>query len=66
LSTSIFLFLGGKEFFEVDPDLDDGKGGESFKVMLLKRRMFEKQWADHIAAPAFDLAEDPIEIVGEA
>jgi hypothetical protein len=50
---------------EVDPGLDDGKKGESFKVMLLKRKMFEKHWADHIAAPVFDLAEDPVEIEGE-
>jgi len=34
--------------------------------MLLKRKMFEKQWADHIAIPAFDLAEDPVEIFGNA
>jgi len=34
--------------------------------MLLKRKMFEKQWADHIVTPAFDLAEDPVKIVGEA
>jgi len=51
---------------EVDPGLDDGKEGESFKAMLLKRKMFEKHWADHVAIPAFDLAEDPVEIVGEA
>ncbi len=59
----ILTDIGG---VEVDPGLDDGKEGESFKVMLLKRKMFEKHWADHIAAPAFDLAEDPIEIDGEA
>jgi len=59
----ILTDIGG---VEVDPGLDDGQEGESFKVMLLKRKMFEKQWADHIAAPAFDLAEDSVEIVGEA
>ena len=51
---------------EVDPGLDDGKEGESFKVMLLKRKMFEKHWQDFIAAPAFDLAEAPLEIFGKA
>ena len=59
----ILTDIGG---VEVDPGLDDGNEGESFKVMLLKRKMFEKHWSDHIAAPAFDLAEDPVEIVGEA
>jgi len=54
----ILTDIGG---VEVDPGLDDGKEGESFKVMLLKRKMFEKHWADHIAAPAFDLAEIPLE-----
>jgi hypothetical protein len=51
---------------EVDPGLDDGNEGESFKVMLLKRKMFEKHWQDFIAAPAFDPAEAPIEIFGKA
>jgi hypothetical protein len=51
---------------EVDPGLDDGKKGENFKVMLLKRKMFEKHWQDFIAAPAFDLAEAPLEIFGKA
>ena len=51
---------------EVDPGLDDGNEGESFKVMLLKRKMFEKHWQDFITAPAFDLAETPIEIIGKA
>ena len=51
---------------EVDPGLDDGNEGESFKVMLLKRKMFEKHWQDFIAAPAFDLAEAPLEIFGKA
>jgi hypothetical protein len=50
---------------EVDPGLDDGKEGESFKVMLLKRKMFEKHWQDFITAPAFDLAEEPLEIFGK-
>ncbi len=59
----ILTDIGG---VEVDPGLDDGKGGESFKVMLLKRKMFEKHWADYVTVPAFDLAEDSIEIVGEA
>ena len=59
----ILTDIGG---VEVDPGLDDGKKGESFKVILLKRKMFEKHWADHIAAPAFDLAEDPIIINGNA
>lgn len=57
----ILTDIGG---VEVDPGLDDGKEGESFKVMLLKRKMFEKHWQDFIAAPAFDLAETPLEIVG--
>ena len=51
---------------EVDPGLDDGNEGESLKVMLLKRKMFEKHWQDFIAAPAFDLAEAPLEIFGKA
>jgi hypothetical protein len=51
---------------EVDPGFDDGKEGESFKVMLLKRKMFEKHWQDFIAAPAFELAEAPLEIFGKA
>jgi len=51
---------------EVDPGLDDGKAGESFKVMLLKRKMFEKHWQDFITAPAYDLAEKSLEIVGKA
>lgn len=51
---------------EVDPGLDDGKEGESFKAMLLKRKMFEKHWQDFIIAPAFDLAETPLEIIGKA
>jgi len=51
---------------EVDPGLDDGNEGESFKVMLLKRKMFEKHWQDFIAAHAFDLAEAPLEIFGKA
>ena len=51
---------------EVDPGLDDGNEGESFKVMLLKRKMFEKHWQDFITAPAFDLAEKPLEIIGKA
>lgn len=59
----ILTDIGG---VEVDPGLDDGKKGEGFKVMLLKKKMFEKHWSDHIAAPAFDLAEDPVEIDGEA
>lgn len=59
----ILTDIGG---VEVDPGLDDGKDGESFKVMLLKRKMFEKHWQDFIAAPAFDLAETPLEIIGKA
>ncbi len=51
---------------EVDPGLDDGNESESFKVILLKRKMFEKHWQDFIAAPAFDLAEAPLEIFGKA
>lgn len=58
----ILTDIGG---VEVDPGLDDGKEGESFKVMLLKRKMFDTE-GDHIAAPAFDLAENPVEIIGEA
>ena len=59
----ILTDIGG---VEVDPGLDDGKEGESFKVMLLKRKMFEKHWQDFIIAPAFDLAETPLEIIGKA
>lgn len=58
----ILTDIGG---VEVDPGLDDGNKGESFKVMLLKRKMFEKHWQDFIAAPAFDLAETPLEIIGK-
>ena len=59
----ILTDLGG---VKVGPGLDDGKEGENFEVMLLKRKMFEKQWNDYVECPAFDLAEDPIEIIGEA
>ena len=51
---------------EVDPGLDDGNEGESFKVILLKRKMFEKHWQDFITEPAYDLYEEPLEIVGKA
>jgi hypothetical protein len=59
----ILTDIGG---VEVDPGLDDGKEGESFKVMLLKRKMFEKHWRDFITEPAYDLAEKPLEIAGKA
>ena len=59
----ILTDIGG---VEVDPGLDDGNEGESFNVMLLKRKMFEKHWQDFIASPAFDLAETPLEIIGKA
>jgi len=59
----ILTELGG---VKVGPGLDDGKEGEEFEVMLLKRKMFEKQWNDYVECPAFDLAEDPIEMSGEA
>lgn len=36
------------------------------EVMLLKRKMFEKHWQEFIVAPAFDLAETPLEIIGKA
>jgi len=29
-------------------------------------QIFEKHWQDFIAAPAFDLAETPLEIIGKA
>jgi hypothetical protein len=59
----ILTDVGG---IKVGPGLDDGKVGENFEVMLLRRNMYEKQWNDYVESPAFDLAEDPIEILGEA
>lgn len=59
----ILTDIGG---VEVDPGLDDGNAGESFKVMLLKRKMFEKHWQDFVVSPAFDPAETALEIIGKA
>jgi len=53
--------LGG---VKVGPGLDDGSQGENFEAMLLERNLYEKQWNDYVDKPAFDRAEDPIEIVG--
>lgn len=53
--------LGG---VKVGPGLDDGSQGENFEAMLLERNLYEKQWNDYVANPAFDRAEDPFEIVG--
>jgi hypothetical protein len=34
--------------------------------MERERKMFEKHWQDFVAAPAFDPAETPLEIIGKA
>lgn len=57
----ILTDIGG---VKVDPGLDDGNQGENFEVVLLERNLYMKQWDDYVANPAFDRAEDPIEIVG--
>ena len=59
----ILTDIGG---VKVGPGLDDGKAGEDFEVMLLKRNLFEKHWKDYVENPAFDLAEEPIVINGSA
>ena len=53
--------IGG---LKVDPGLDDGKQGESFEVLLLERNLYEKHWGNYVTNPAFERAEDPIEIIG--
>jgi hypothetical protein len=50
-------FLGG---------LDDGREGQTDDVMLMDRAQYELRWRQYASdEPAFDLAEAPIEIVGE-
>jgi len=57
----ILTDIGG---IKVDPGLDDGKQGENFEAMLLERNLYEKQWNDYVANPAFDSSDEPIEIIG--
>ena len=59
----ILTDIGG---VKVGPGLDEGSASENFEVMLLERNMFVKQWNDYVDKPAFDLAEDPIIIIGNA
>ena len=50
----------------VDPGLDDGKAGEDFEVELLKKNLYEKLWHDYIERPAFEPADEPIDVKGIA
>jgi len=59
----ILTDIGG---VKVDPGLDDGNEGENFEVLLLARNLYEKQWNDFVANPAFDLAEQQITLAYDA
>lgn len=59
----ILTDIGG---VKIDPGLDEGQDGESFEVILLERNPYEKQWNDYVGFPAFDLAEEPVTVMGTA
>ncbi len=58
----ILTDIGG---VKIDPGLDDGKDGESFEVILLERKPYEKQLDNYVRSPAFDLAEQ-VTVIGAA
>ncbi len=55
----IFEFTSETENYEWEE-------GESFKVVLLKRKMFEKHRQEFITVPAYDITEKSWEILGKA
>lgn len=46
--------------------LDEGRIGETDDITLLDRKSYERRWSEYTGInPAFDLAEEPFEIVGK-
>lgn len=49
---------------KIDPGLDTGDQGQNYEIILLERKLYEKYWNDYITNPAFDPAEDQLEMIG--